>query len=797
MNLSNIKVAFRNARKDSVLSFAKLFGISISFAIILFAVAYVYYEISFDKCIPDNDKIYRCLMQGQLNGNDADFAVTSSMMADAVLNEIPEITEVVRLNTRGNATIDIENETIDVGTLFFADSGVFEFFGFNIHKSIDDLFESENNIAIAKSVAVKYFNSVEGTLNKVVRLRGKNCVITGVFDDLPANFHLRTKIIQSIKYVNPDQGGWGSQNYYTYIKTSHPNINIDELNFKLTKTVYTHYDESLDGTNAKNWEDLKNNESTYIFFNAEPLTDIHFSKHRFDPAVTASKTYVYGAIILAVLILLISSFNFINLTIANLSTRFKEIGIRKTNGAHNKQIALQFILESVLFWIIGFGLAIVIYKLGEESLMQHLGLEVNIAGKRFLIIVLSLFITLLFFNLASNLVPILFYSKKETLALIKKEAPVKRRFLAKDSFVILQFVLSSLIILSSIFVQKQINFMVNKDRGYDKDSVITLTMWGIAPETCNIFIEEIKKHSAIQSVSTSDVYFGDDPSMNGAFFETQEDENYFHTSILPVDDEFLNTFNLKLTEGRFFEKEKQSDFDAALLNETAAKEYKKSGSLIGKQLYIDGKFYHIIGIVKDFNYRSLYHVVQPLVITRTENFGHVFVKVRNNQIPAALETIRSKRKELNLTKPLVYEFHDEVIAEHYLKDQQAKKLLLFLSFVSILIACVGLYAISFFAIIKRTKEIGIRKVNGAKISEILSMLNKDFIKWVAIAFVVACPIAYYAMSKWLENFAYKTTLSWWIFALAGVLALGIALLTVSWQSWRAATRNPVEALRYE
>jgi putative ABC transport system permease protein len=659
---SNIKVAIRNARKERILSFAKLFGISISFAIILFAIVYVYYETSFDKCIPDNDKIYRCLMQGLLNGNDADFAVTSSMMADAVLNEIPEITEAVRLAARGNATIELEKETIDFGTLFFADSEVFEFFGFNIYKSIDDIFESENYIAIAKSVAVKYFNSVEGALNKVVRLRGENCVITGVFDDLPANFHLRTKIIQSIKDINPDQDGWGSQNYFTYIKTNVAGIDIDELNFKLTKTVYSHYDESLDGANAKNWGDLKYSESTYIFFNAEPLINIHFGKHRFDPAVTASKTYVYGAIILAILILLISSFNFINLTIANLSTRFKEIGIRKTNGAHNRQIAFQFILESVLFWIIGFGLAMLIYILGEESLMQHLGLEINIAGKVLIMIGFSLFVALILFNLASNVVPILFYSKKETLALIKKEEPVKRRFLAKDSFVILQFVLSALIILSSIFVQKQINFMVNKDRGYDTNNVITLSMLSTAPETRNTFIEEIKTHSAIQSVSTSDVYFGDDPSMNGAFFETQESDNYFHTSILPVDDEFLNTFNLKLIEGRFFKEERKSDFDAALLNETAVKEYKKSGTLIGKQLYIDGKYYNIIGIVKDFNYRSLYHVVQPLVLTRIENFGNVFVKVRNNQIPEALKIIRSKRKELNMSKPLIYEFHDEVIA---------------------------------------------------------------------------------------------------------------------------------------
>jgi putative ABC transport system permease protein len=227
------------------------------------------------------------------------------------------------------------------------------------------------------------------------------------------------------------------------------------------------------------------------------------------------------------------------------------------------------------------------------------------------------------------------------------------------------------------------------------------------------------------------------------------------------------------------------------------KEYTGSGSLVGTNVIVGEKTYQVIGIANDFNFRSLHHKIEPLVITRIENFGNIFVKVRNAQIPEVLSTIQNLWTEFKIDFPLNYKFHDEVLAQHYAKDQQAKKLLLLLSIISIVIACVGLYAISLFTIIRKTKEIGIRKVNGAKVTEVMTLLNKDFVKWVAIAFVIATPIAYYAMNKWLENFAYKTTLSWWIFALAGLLALGIALLTVSWQSWRAATRNPVEALRYE
>lgn len=495
--------------------------------------------------------------------------------------------------------------------------------------------------------------------------------------------------------------------------------------------------------------------------------------------------------------MLISSFNYTNLTNANLSTRLKEIAVCKTNGANNRQIAFQFILESLIFWITGFGLALMIYKWSEGPLLQYLGMEVFITERKFKLLVFAIFIVLLIFNLLTNVLPILHFSRKKTMSMMHNEESTRKRFLVKDYFVTLQFALSAIIILSSVFVQKQIHFLMNKDRGYDTENVITLSMWSIKPDVRETFIAEIQKHSAIQSIATSDVYFGDDPSMNSAFFETLDGENYFHTSILPVDDQFLSTFNLHLVEGRFFDEERQSDFSSALLNETAVKEYKKNGSLLGKQLYIDGRYYEIIGIVKDFNFRSLYHEIQPLVLTRIENYGNIFVKVSGGQITEALEVIRSVRNELEISTPFGYQFHRDVISDHYQKDQKAKKLLLFLSVISVIIACVGLYAISHFTIIKRTKEIGIRKVNGAKVSEIVDMLNRAFLKWVVLAFLISCPIAYFIMNRWLESFAYKTSLSWWLFVLAGTLTLCIAILTVSWQGRRAAVRNPVEVLRNE
>ncbi len=796
MKLYKLKITIRNARKNGVLTFAKLFGLSISFAIILFAAGYVYFETSFDKNVPDHDSIYRCLMQGKLNGQDADFAVTSPAQAKAITDEIPEIEEAIRILVRGNASLKYDDYSFKAGRLIYADPNFFSFFSIPLKTETENPLSNNNSVIITKNLAEKQFGSQENALGKVVELRGEQCIITGIFEDLPENFHLQVQLVQSLEKSNPDEVGWGSQNYYTYFKTNKENIDIDELNFKISRTVYTHFNSDVDGANAKTMEDLKASPDLYLFYTAEKLTDIHFSNHKFDPAVISNKTYVYGAVIFCILILLISSINFINLNIANISTRLKEVGIRKTIGAHKNHIFSQFLHETTVLWLLAFVLALALYFLVENTLERYLGFSIPLSSWGILKIIAGVFAALLFFNLLGNFLPISLLSNKKILSLMKEERPSKKGFSINSSFVFFQFILSGLIILGSVIVQKQINYMVNKDRGYDTENVMMLSMWSLREQNRKSFINDLKTYSAIKSASTGDNYFGQDPSMNDAYFETIDEANYFHTSVMPVSTEFINTFDLKMKEGRFFDKERQSDFEAVVLNESALKKYSGENTLIGKEIIIDGNF-RVIGVVKDFNFRSMHHQIQPLAMVLAENKGHVFVKIQNDQIEEVTGILQDLWKKYHIDFPLQYEFHDEVLAQHYLKDQQAKKLLFVLSIISIAIACVGLYAISLFTIIRKTKEIGIRKVNGAKISEVLAMLNKDFVKWVVIAFLVACPIAYYAMTKWLENFAYKTTLSWWVFVLAGLLALGIALLTVSFQSWKAATRNPVEALRYE
>lgn len=791
-----IKVALRNAMKNKILSFAKLFGITLAFAVILFSSAYVYYETSFDKMIPDHEKIYRVIMYGQIGGSAEDFAVTSSEMAYALEQEIPEIKKAIRVKPMDNSNISFEENAMYTQRLWHTDSGFFDFFGLPIKKAMENPLAAENYITISESLANQLFGSADNALQKNVFLRGQEATVTGVFSDLPPNFHIQTDIIQSIQKQGEDSH-WGSQSHYTYLKTVEPVKDPDPLNFKITKLTYTHYHDDIDGASAETWDDLRYDESNFIFFRLEPLTDIHFSQHKFDPAITANKTYVYGAIILSLLVLIISSLNYVNLTLANLTTRLKEIGIRKTIGAYNQHITSQFLKESILFWVLGFALALLLYQSAGKSLLNYLGLEIGLAGRQMIQLISFVFTFLLIFNLIAIFLPIQYTANKNVLTLLKVKSIAKGRFSFKTGFLFIQFVLSALIVLSAIVVQKQVTYLVNKDRGYNTENVLVLHLWELDENKRESFINQLKSHQAIKNVASSSTYFGADPGMNSAYFEAENEENFFHTSMLAVDDAFAETFDFRMNQGRFFQKDMKTDDKAIVINQAAADAYKGNGQLLNNQLVMNDENYQIIGIVGDFNYRSLHHIIQPLVIYRVQNMGNIYVKVDNEQVNEAIKLIQNQWQEYNISRPFDYEFHEQVIAGQYNKDQQAKKLLLILSLISIAIACVGLYAISLFSMIRKTKEIGIRKVNGASFKNILIMLNLEFTKWVILAFIIAIPLAVWGMQSWLQDFAYKTVLHWWIFMLVGLAMLVISLITISWQSWQAARKNPVEALRSE
>jgi putative ABC transport system permease protein len=472
-------------------------------------------------------------------------------------------------------------------------------------------------------------------------------------------------------------------------------------------------------------------------------------------------------------------------------------------GARRTQLLNQFLGESVLLALIAttFAIVLVVLFLPAFNNLMNTKLSLNLFEN------IDLFIILLVLSLFIGLLAGIFPSK--VIATIKPIVILNKiglsgnrtnRFSMRNVLVVVQFAIAIILITLTILVKSQMDYISNKDMGYDKEHIVTIsTLNHSIKQNIETIKSELLKNPNILSVATSHNLPNNINTFTVPDWLCITPDSCISINYNETDFSFIDLYNIEIVEGRNFSKDYSSDKNGAfLINESAA----KTGvwdSAIGEEIdHWDGTKGKIVGVFKDFNSESVHSAIAPLYIFLDEgNFDYVSIKIDAKNIPATISSIETVFKECSPNYPFQYSFFDELFNRTYLAERRQGTIFSYFAFIAIIISCLGLLGLATYLAENRTKEIGIRKVNGAKISEILVMLNKDFIKWVAIAFVVATPIAWFVMNKWLENFAYKTTLSWWIFALAGLLAVAIALLTVSWQSWRAATRNPVEALRYE
>jgi len=506
-------------------------------------------------------------------------------------------------------------------------------------------------------------------------------------------------------------------------------------------------------------------------------------------------TYVRILSLIAIFILIIACINFMNLSTAQSARRSREIGIRKVAGAKKRNIVIQFLGESVLIVFVAVVIALILVELllPDFNILigKHLNVNYQNAG-----LYIGLITIVLFCGLLAGSYPALYLSSLKPVNIINgiiDKNPGNAGF--RRVLVIFQFSLSVLLIICTIVVGNQLKYMQNKKLGLNIDNV------GYFPFSMGMQRETLKKDLGNNPDIVSITIAGQNPfsirDAEGGFDwagKKEGDNVLFH--LLGVDVEYAKTFQLKLKEGRFFSSEFSTDATAVVINEKAV-EIMGFKNPIGEILTTSqGLKLKIIGVVKDFHFQSLHTKIEPLLM-HLDNGFFCFVRIKSDNITSTVESIKKTFKSYNLAYPLDFKFLDEDYNKLYQTEERMGKIFGYFSFLAIIISCLGLIGLSLFMTEQRTKEIGIRKVNGAHISEVMFMLNKDFVKWVAIAFVIATPFAWYVMHRWLENFAYKTELNWWIFAIAGLLALGMALLTVSWQSWKAATRNPVEALRYE
>jgi putative ABC transport system permease protein len=779
--INTFRAIYRKALKYKSYTVINITGLAVSFALSSLLFLYVYNEFHVDAFHHNRDRIYRVVDAG--DGT----AFTNPLLAGELKSAFPEIEEVTRVRHNANGYYKYENSVVDITYDMCFDSTVFRMFDFKLIAGTEkEALQNPFSIVLTESISKKIFGNKD-PLGQVLRYNNLcDFTVTGVMEDLPSNSTFSVDAILPFPVLAYLWNGYTGKpsndflirdngSFHTYILFK-PGVEVASIENKITA--------------------FSKDKSDGQVFKLQPMNDIYFGYNNRDRWIhKGEKSMTVLLMSIAIGLLIISIINYINLNSAITLNNLFSYGIKKILGAKPWQVILNSVVETLLYFTVSIGLAAIIVLLINKPFQSILAEEYHFSSLLTGTHLAIAFGILLFVALISGIAPVQYFRKAPASAIIKMKhfGNGSSNFLNRP-LIIVQFFIAILFIVSAITIKKQVNYINHKNLGFDKDLLVyvDLRSYNFTPSEADVLKEKLMADSRILNVSYSLGVFGD---IRQGTFEELNGKKLLYRRI-PADVDYVKTMKYKIVEGRDFSRDMKTDetSEAYIINQTLAKAFEMKNPLQEKL-----NNHPIIGVVEDFNFEPVQNSIQPvaLLCNPAEALRIANIRLTSGDLKSVVQQIESVFKTLKPDSPFRYSFADERIATYYQKEIQFSKLSAIFSIINILISCIGLVGLVLFAINGRIKEIGIRKVNGAKVSEILAMLNKDFVKWVAIAFVIATPIAWYAMNKWLESFAYKTTLSWWIFALSGVLALGIALLTVSWQSWRAATRNPVEALRYE
>ena len=739
-------------------------------AVILILILFVVSEKKVNTGFNSSTDIYR------IKRGEKDALIPETLLAD-VKGKVPGVDKMClyfireelykfkeeRAEARFIAT---NNDFLDIFSLEF------------IYQSSNPTLSADNNIILTRHFSEKLYGD-KNPVGEGLEIKDELYNIVGVVNDPPKNSSFKFDVLTNLeKPVKPLVAFYNVQNIderfkmYKSFVLLNPKANSDEINNQLSGML-------------SHWQLFKDDK-----LSIQPLKEVYFDAESRDDLDHANVDMIYLLSCIALIILFMTAFNYANLTISRGFERVSEIGIKKASGASKKYIFSQFITESLIVSFFAMILAVSLSSALSPLFSKIIGKEIGfhtvlLQPETFLVGILSLLVI----GLLSGIYPALIISRVSTIQALTQKKLVKRKSY-QAGIIAIQFLITIVLITSLLVVNKQLNYVKNKDLVFDQNFLIRLKLNGNSQGKWEVLKNKLLSNPSIISVAGSEgTAFDVRSNLNENFEDQNGTQEVTNLKRLYIDKDYLNTMGMELISGR---NVRNSDTNVSIINERLYNHLNWE-SIEGKK----NRGRSIIGVVKDFHYEKLYNEIGFLdLCDLSGNPTDLSIKFRGD-ISSNLIFIKETFNEIDPGTPLDYEFYDSWIQSVYEKEEKQAYAIKLFSVLAIIIACLGLIGLAEHSINKKIKEIGIRKVNGAKVSEILAMLNSDFVKWVTIAFAVATPIAYYAMHKWLENFAYKTTLSWWIFALAGLLALGIALLTVSWQSWRAATRNPVEALRYE
>ncbi|MES1221335.1 MAG: ABC transporter permease, partial [Bacteroidota bacterium] len=787
-----LKTAWRTIWKNRTTSFINIAGLSVGMTASVLILLWVQNETSFDNYHKDAGNIYR--LTTRLPEQGWVWESTPLLLADAVKNEVPEIVNTARLSTNNWPVFNIKGSLFYGKECAYVDNGWFSMFNYTFKEgNANSFYENPFSVILTASEATKYFGN-NTAVGQRIRIDTMDYLVRGVVADAPINssFQYKAFLPISAMLTNPqireNDEQWGNSNYITFIKTV-PGINPDIIGKKITDVV------------KKKANDKDASPTTLI-----SLADMHFESEISNSIFKhGNRTTVYIFSFLGFLLLLIACINYVNLTTAKASLRAKEVSIRKITGANRSNLFLQFVTESILISLLSLIVTLFLIQVCLPVFNQ-------LTGRTFTLPLTSvtvwkvLTITLLSALVLNSVYPALLLSSFKPLNVFRGNNVLKVKDTTfRKGLVVLQFTVSVILIAGTIIIYRQMQYVQNTNPGYNRSQVLSFTL----PQTIDranrqsliqTMKQDLLSQSAIENVTSSNQSIEDIGSMCSECADWPGRDTSYKAKIvqLSADADFLKTMQLQMKEGQWFTNGNEQSKQGFILNETAVRDFKLKEPVVGQPFIFKGDTSQVIGVVKDFYYKSMHEKLGPLVVFNNPLWRNRFVvRVAPKSAAAAISSIQSVWKKYIPESPLEYTFLDDAFNHLYKEDQQSSFLILVFAIIAVVISGMGLFSLAAFEAEQRTKEIGIRKVLGATVAGITALLSKDFIKLVCVSILIASPIAWWAMNKWIQNFAYRTDIGWWIFLLAGFIAIIIALVTVSLQAIKAALANPVKSLRTE
>jgi putative ABC transport system permease protein len=774
-------------------------GLTLGLSTFLIIALFVADELSYDKYNVNADRIYRIDADILFRGTHFNERNVPAQLGFSLVKDYPNVLKAVRLANQGDILVKRGDESILEHDAIFADSTLFDLFTLNmIHGYPHTALTKPKSMVISESVARRYFNSTD-VVGKTLLTDNSNVYqITGVIRDMPVASHLHLNFIRAMSEIADSRSdNWLSNNYYTYILTR-PGTTEAELNRYLRQATRKYIEPYLKMLSGDDLNDLER-KGGFFGYTVIPLTKIHlYSTLTNEAEPSGSIEYVYIFIVVAIFILLIACVNFMNLSTASSAGRGKEVGIRKVLGAERRSLLTQFLTESVLTSLIALVLAVSIDLLLLPHLKNMLGkdLSFNFIEHKWMLPALLLITT--FVGLLAGSYPAFFLSGFEPAKVLKGTAGkgLKHSWL-RDSLVVFQFTIAVMLIVGTLVVFNQLSYIRERKIGYERNEVVVIRNTASLGDHALMFKNEVERLTGVQAGTMTNNLPTDE------FWDTRivskdgksDSGHVVGLATWGVDPGFIPTLGIEMASGRNFTPGMKTDSEAVIINETAAR-------LLGyrdplkSSLYYAGQPRPIIGVVKDFNAGSLRNKIPPIVLYLSNMQMMMAFRIKSKNISSVLDQIKTTYHSINgmAGQPFLFSFMDEDFSRLYKAEQRMGKVFFYFAILTIFIACLGLFGLVSYTTELRIKEIGIRKVLGASVSGIVVLLSKDFLKLVVISLVIASPIAWLIMKKWLQGFAYRSNIDWWVFALSALLAIGITMITVSAQSFRAARSNPMESL---